>query len=86
VEDYLATVGYRNSVRWSPTREEKQKVETGGTEMPQGLDVQPRLVANFSSRPRKLRSGRREKIDEGSEICFVVKVRRESVAVALQTP
>jgi len=45
--------------------------------MPQGLDVHPRLIANFSSMPRKMRSEGREKIDEDSEICFVVKGRRE---------
>ena len=49
--------------------------------MPQGLDVHPKLIANFSSMPRKLRSEKRERIDEGSEICFVVKGRRESGVV-----
>jgi hypothetical protein len=49
--------------------------------MPQGLDVitsPPRLIADFSFMPRKLRSEKREKIDEDSEICFAVKGRRES--------
>jgi hypothetical protein len=46
--------------------------------LPQGLDVHPKLIANFSSLPRKLRSEKREKIDEDSEICFIVKGRRES--------
>jgi hypothetical protein len=49
--------------------------------MPQGLGVHPRLVTNFSSRSRKLRSEKREEIDEDSEICFVVKGRRESGVV-----
>ena len=49
--------------------------------MPQGLDVHPRLIANFSSMSRKLRSEKREKIDKDSEICLVVKGRRESGVV-----
>jgi hypothetical protein len=53
--------------------------------MPGDLDIHPRLIANFSSMQRKLRSGKRsekrEKIDEGSEICFVVKGRSESGVV-----
>ena len=46
--------------------------------MPQGLDVHPRLIANFSSMPRKVRSEKREEFDEGVRICFVKEGRRES--------
>ena len=41
--------------------------------MPEDLDIHPRLIANFSSVPRKLRSEKGEKIDEDSEIWFVEK-------------
>src|SRR5271170_3519714 len=49
--------------------------------MSQDLDVHPRHITNFSSMPRKLRSEKREKIDEDLEICFVEKGRRESGVV-----
>src|SRR5271154_2300491 len=59
----LATVGYQKSVRWSPTREEKWKVETGGRKRRKVLTyIASQTYRNFSSMPRKLRSEKREKL------------------------
>src|SRR5271155_2308836 len=71
----LTTIGYPGLVKWSCKRR-SETFKLG--KMPEDLDIHPRLIANFSSMPRKLRSEKREKIDEDSEICFVVKGRRES--------
>jgi hypothetical protein len=72
VEEYLATVGYQNSVRWSPTGKRSERLKLGDG----NAAVHPRLIANFSSMSRKLRSEKREKIEEDLEICFVEKGRR----------
>src|SRR5271168_5073435 len=75
----LTTVGYPRLVKWSSKRRRSETFKLG--KMPEDLDIHPRLIANFSSMPRKLRSEKRAKIDEDSEICFVVKGRRESGVV-----
>ena len=71
-------VGYPRLVK-SLSKRRSETFKLGTT--PEDLDIHPRLIANFSSMPRKLRSERREKIDEDLEIWFVVKGRRESGVV-----
>ena len=75
----LTTVGYPRLVKWLSKGRRSEPFKLG--KMPEDLDIHPRLIANFSSMPRKLRSEKREKIDEDLEICFVVKGRRESGVV-----
>jgi len=54
----LATVGYQKSVRWSPTREEKWKVETGGRKCRKVLTSIPDL--SQISRPCRERCDQRK--------------------------
>jgi hypothetical protein len=77
----LTTAGYPGLVKWSCKRR-SETFKLG--KMPEDLDIHPRLIANFSSMPRKLRSEKREKIDEDAEICFVEKGRRESGVVGFK--
>src|SRR5277367_2926619 len=65
----LTTVGYPRLVKSSSKRRRSETFKLGKT--PEDLDIHPRLIANFSSMPRKLRSEKREKIDEDPEICLV---------------
>ncbi len=66
----LTTIGYPGLVKWSCKRR-SETFKLG--KMPEDLDIHSRLIAKFSSVPRKLRSEKGEKIDEGSEIWFVEK-------------